>query len=78
MNSPLPKNRIAIDSNGSLVLNNIQTRDSGVYFCKIVNGRLDYDEFVEFLNLKVSANVNKYISTKSYDSTSKNIKRKLT
>ncbi len=35
INSKLPSNRYLIDSNGSLIIQNIRLSDSGVYYCKV-------------------------------------------
>ncbi len=41
INSKLPSNRYLIDSNGSLIIQNVRFSDSGVYYCKIgEQGRL--------------------------------------
>lgn len=34
INSKLPLNRYSIDSNGSLILENLRSSDSGFYYCK--------------------------------------------
>lgn len=35
INSKLPSNRYLIDSNGSLIIQNVRMSDSGVYYCKV-------------------------------------------
>lgn len=51
INSKLPLNRHSIDSNGSLILDNLRSTDSGFYYCKTKDDfakRLLYDK-QEFL-----------------------------
>lgn len=64
LNAPLPKGRFQVDSEGSLNLNRLEASDSGAYFCKLSNAKLEDADLAGVINLSMNLDDELLHSTK--------------